>query len=155
MCMEKSCVLELISLRMATPKMSTSKMSTLRKFHFKMISWVASPQWQLADIFKRLNVWIGLLISSLQSIVSDKSCGVHEQCWVCMACWSVSYVVSFCCCWTCMAHMIVLHAEGWWVSSGECLVGVYSCIPLLDVNEFCGVHIWQNGTRCRDGVKVF
>ena len=20
--------------------------------------------------------------------------------------------------------------------------------------EFCGVHGWQNGTRCRDGVKV-
>ena len=20
--------------------------------------------------------------------------------------------------------------------------------------EFCGVHNWQNGTRCRDGVKV-
>ena len=20
--------------------------------------------------------------------------------------------------------------------------------------EFCGVHSWQNGTRCRDGVKV-
>ena len=20
--------------------------------------------------------------------------------------------------------------------------------------EFCGVHVWQNGTRCRDGVRV-
>ena len=20
--------------------------------------------------------------------------------------------------------------------------------------EFCGVHSWQNGTRCRDGIKV-
>ena len=25
-------------------------------------------------------------------------CGVHEQWWVCMACWSVSYVVKFYCC---------------------------------------------------------
>ena len=21
--------------------------------------------------------------------------------------------------------------------------------------EFCGVHSWQNGTRCRDGVKKY
>ena len=26
-----------------------------------------------------------------------RSCGVHEQCWFCMACWSVSYVVKFYC----------------------------------------------------------
>ena len=42
------------------------------------------------------------------------------------------------------------------MSSAECLVGVHSC---MDVNrpicgEFCGVHSWQNGTRCMDGVNV-
>ena len=25
---------------------------------------------------------------------------------------------------------------------------------LCACREFCGVHSWQNGTRCRDGVKV-
>ena len=27
-----------------------------------------------------------------------RSCGVHERCGICMACWSVIYVVNFCCC---------------------------------------------------------
>ena len=33
-------------------------------------------------------------------------------------------------------------------------------VYLVDVNrintcgEFCGVHSWQNGTNCRDGVKL-
>ena len=30
-----------------------------------------------------------------------------------------------------------------WIGIGQC-----AC------SEFCGVHSWQNGTRCRDGVKV-
>ena len=35
-----------------------------------------------------------------------------------------------------------------------------SAVFLVSVNrlsacrEFCGVHSWQNGTRCRDGVKL-
>ena len=24
----------------------------------------------------------------------------------------------------------------------------------MHVKSFCGVHSWQNGARCRDGVKV-
>ena len=43
------------------------------------------------------------------------------HCWVCVACWSVSYVVKFYCCWT-------WQAEGCGVSSGECIV---CCTPQL------------------------
>ena len=31
----------------------------------------------------------------------------------------------------------------------QCIMG-----RLCACREFCGVHSWQNGTRCRDGVKV-
>ena len=31
----------------------------------------------------------------------------------------------------------------------QCIMGRLSAC-----REFCGVHSWQNGTRCRDGVKV-
>ena len=33
------------------------------------------------------------------------------------------------------------------------LVGVNT--GLSACREFCGVHSWQNGTRCRDGVKLW
>ena len=50
--------------------------------------------------------------------------------------------------------------EGCGVRSAECLVCVYLSINLMGVNRpkcmqrVCGVHSGQNGTRCRDGVKV-
>ena len=51
---------------------------------------------------------------------------------------------------------IVFYVEGCRVSSAEWhvyLVGV-DRNRLSACREFCGVYSWQNGTRCRDGVKV-
>ena len=53
------------------------------------------------------------------SCIQNLSCGAHEQCWVCMACWSVSYVVNCYCCWT-WQTWVALYAEGCGVSSAEC-----------------------------------
>ena len=36
----------------------------------------------------------------------------------------------------------------------EYLVHSMHMNSLSACREFCGVHSWQNGTRCRDGVKV-
>ena len=36
----------------------------------------------------------------------------------------------------------------------EYLVHSIHMNTLSACGEFCGVHSWQNGTRCRDGVKV-
>ena len=55
-----------------------------------------------------------------------RNCRVHEQCWVCVACWSVSYVVEFYYCWI-WQLWIVFYVEDCGVSSAECyvhLVGV-------------------------------
>ena len=40
------------------------------------------------------------------------------------------------------------------VSNAEYLVYLVRMNRLSACREFCGVHSWQNGTRCRDGVKV-
>ena len=40
------------------------------------------------------------------------------------------------------------------VSKAECLAHSMHRGRLSTCREFCGVHGWQNGTRCRDGVKV-
>ena len=40
------------------------------------------------------------------------------------------------------------------VSNTEYLVHSMPMNRLSACSEFCGVHSWQNGTRCRDGVKV-
>ena len=61
----------------------------------------------------------------------------------------VSYVVKFYCCWT-WQIWIVFYVEGCILFSVH-LVGVNR---LGACREFCGVHSWQNGTRCRDGVKL-
>ena len=57
--------------------------------------------------------------------------------------------MKFYCCWT--WHIwIVFYVEGCILFSVH-LVGVNR---LSACREFCGVHSWQNGTRCRDGVNV-
>jgi len=73
---------------------------------------------------------------------------VHEQWRVCVLCWSV---------WNFIAaeHMgrllcVRLWSEQSWV---PCSFNAYMG-RLSACTEFCGVHSWQNGTRCRDGVKV-
>ena len=40
------------------------------------------------------------------------------------------------------------------VSEAKYLVHSMHMGRLSACREFCGVHGWQNGTRCRDGVKV-
>jgi len=65
-----------------------------------------------------------------------RSCGVHEQWWICMACWSVSYVVNFCFCWT--WHIwVVIYVEGCWVSSA-CW-----CVVMCSFSrcEYTNVHV--------------
>ena len=53
-----------------------------------------------------------------------------------------------------MADMDCLHVEGCGVSSAEYSVHLVGVNRLSACREFCGVHSWQNGTRCRDGLKV-
>ena len=48
-----------------------------------------------------------------------RSCGVHKQCWACMACWNVNYVVKLYYCWTSEISCMWKAVE-WAVS--ECLV---------------------------------
>ena len=40
------------------------------------------------------------------------------------------------------------------VRNAEYLVDLVHMNKLSECREFCGMHSWQNGTRCRDGVKV-
>ena len=40
------------------------------------------------------------------------------------------------------------------MSSAEYIVRLVGGNRLSACREFCGVHSWQNGTRCRDGVKL-
>ena len=47
-----------------------------------------------------------------------------------------------------MWQICVFSVEGCGVSSAEYRVHLVVC------REFCVVHSWQNGTRCRDGVNV-
>ena len=63
------------------------------------------------------------------------NCGVHEQCWVCMVCWSLSYVVN--CCWT---WQIWIDGRLW---SEQCWV-TCSFSAMNRLREFCGVHSWQH-----------
>ena len=101
------------------------------------------------------NVYNAVAILSMTDMACLGTCrnfGVHEQCWVCMACWSLSwslsFVVKFYCCWTWQIWIDGrLWSEQRWV---PCSFSVYE----KACREFCGVHSWQNGTRCRDGVKV-
>ena len=40
------------------------------------------------------------------------------------------------------------------MSSAEYSVHLVGVNTLSACREFCDVHIWQNGTGCRDGVKL-
>ena len=56
----------------------------------------------------------------------------------------------------CHSHLPSLHAL---VSIQKtfvtCSFSAYETMNRLSAcREFCGVHSWQNGTRCRDDVKV-
>ena len=69
---------------------------------------------------------------------------------VCMVCWGLSYVVKF-----------IAEGRGRYgliedcgVSNAEYHVHLVHMNRLSACGEFCGVRSWQNGTRCRDGVKV-
>ena len=50
-----------------------------------------------------------------------RNCGVHEQCWVGMVCWSLSYVVKFAAehQWHIGLSSMTVHVEGCRVSSAE------------------------------------
>ena len=41
------------------------------------------------------------------------------------------------------------------MSSAEHSVHLVGGNRLSACREFCGVHSWQNGTRCRDGVNKY
>ena len=41
------------------------------------------------------------------------------------------------------------------MSSAEHSVQLVGGNRLSACREFCGVHSWQNGTRCRDGVNKY
>ena len=53
-----------------------------------------------------------------------------------------------------MAHRVVSYVERCGVSSAEYHVHLVGVNTLYTCREYCNVHNWQNGTRCRDGVKV-
>ena len=75
--------------------------------------------------------------------------GVHEQCWVCMACWSLNCEILL------LLNMadiwIVSYLEDSGVRDAEYLVHLVCMNRLSAYRECCGVHSWQNGTRCRNG----
>ena len=65
----------------------------------------------------------------------------------------VTYVVKCYYCWT-WQIWIVFYVEDYGGSNAECcvfLVGVDRVMYIF--RGFCGVHSWQNCTRCRDGGK--
>ena len=63
-------------------------------------------------------------------------------------CWSLSYAVKLYYCWTWLSFMCIKLE---WAK----LTTLFTMHNRLSVcGEFCSVHSWQNGTRCRDGVKV-
>ena len=76
--------------------------------------------------------------------------GVHEQHWVCMVCWGLSYIVKF----IADGHGGYGSMKYCGVSNAEYLVHLVCMDRLCACREFCGVYSWQNDTRCRDGVKV-
>ena len=49
---------------------------------------------------------------------------------------------------------IVFYVDGCGVNSAEYSVHLVGVNRLSACREFCGVDSCQNGTRCRDGVKV-
>ena len=53
-----------------------------------------------------------------------------------------------------MADVNCLYVEGCGVSSAEYSVHLVGVHRLSACGDFCGVHSWQDGTRCRDGVKL-
>ena len=52
-----------------------------------------------------------------------------------------------------IADMDCLYVEGCGVSRAEYSVHLVGVNRRSGCIEFCGVHSWQNGTRCRDGLK--
>ena len=67
-----------------------------------------------------------------------------------MVCWDLSYIVKF----IADGHGGYGSMEDCGVSNAEYLVHLVRMDRLCACREFCGVYSWQNGTRCRDGVKV-
>ena len=49
---------------------------------------------------------------------------------------------------------IVFYVESCGLSSAEYRVHLAGVNRLSACREFFGVHSWQNGTKCRDGVSV-
>ena len=77
----------------------------------------------------------------------------HIPCWNCSA-WAVLGLYGM---WSSLllnmadvGHLLCVRLE--WTA--EYLVHSMRTNRLSVCREFCGVHSWQNGTRCRDGVKV-
>ena len=95
-----------------------------------------------------------------------RNCGVYEQCWlcmvcmvlwymVCMVCWSLSYVVKLYC-FIAAQHGRYGSMEDSGVSNAEYLVHLVHMNRLHACRVLWGVYtVNLNGTRCRDGVKVF
>ena len=67
-----------------------------------------------------------------------------------VVCWSLSYAVKFYYCWTWSPFMCIrlewAKLSAWFI---QCVWNRLSACT-----EFCDVRSWQNGTRCRDSVKV-
>ena len=70
-----------------------------------------------------------LLLSTISRYgLSCRNYRVHEQCWVCIACQSVTYVVKFYYCWT-WQIWIVFYVEDCGESNAEC------CVHLVGVDR--------------------
>ena len=81
----------------------------LHKYNFVFVScgrqW--SQQWWVCSAFRcaqEVNYVVGscnvvATLSMAESVLPVRgNCRVHEQCWICMVCWSLSYIVKFYCC---------------------------------------------------------
>ena len=89
-------------------------------------------------------------------LTACRNCAVLEHCWVCVVCWSLIVMlhVKFYCRWTWQIWVIFyVYKTVEWAKLSTLFI---QCIwnRLSACSEFCGVCSWQNGTRCRDGVKV-
>ena len=83
----------------------------------------------------------------------SRNCAVHEECSVCVVCWSLSYAVKFVAAeyGRYGSSFMLQYKTVEWAKLSTLFI---QCIWMAKC-KFCGVHSLQNGTRCRDGVVSF
>ena len=99
--------------------------------------------------------WVMLWVAAMKFLMSMadmiclecRNCGVHG--WVCMVCCEILLL------WNMAGMDCLLCRRLCGVSSAEYSVHLVGVNSLSACRELCGVHRWQNGTRCRDNVNLW